>query len=390
MATLARSARWMFRKLSVHQQHVLASVQCRSLHTCYRSLARDVQTYKTEQQLQSKAAEHFDEIARLRETNKLSFEIAVDMYVAKESVYRRGHVEFLYSALGRMKDFKVVNDLATYKKLLEIFPPEKMIPKSSWQVELMHYPRQQQCAIDLMEQMEDNGVIPDHEFGSILKKVFGPDAHAFRKYRRMMYWLPKFKNANPYPVPKELPEDPCLLAALALKRMAIDKENVIDMWKTIEVEMEPLEDTFVVSAQSPAQQQHISEHPRDVPLFVEGGYKVWLRGQSLTYFILRADPALGRVVKEEKVEEDLFGWQAYDSEERDDLMPAWSMHQQEDGTVMAMCITGSASKDSLVTWVRYLQRRNPVLEHIPVVFKLRTPDAELQPVPGTRTDLAQS
>lgn len=71
-------------------------------------------------------------------------------------------------------------------------------------------------------------------------------------------------------------------------------------------------------------------------------------------------------------------------------MPAWSMHQQEDGTVMAMCITGSASKDSLVTWVRYLQRRNPVLEHIPVVFKLRTPDAELQPVPGTRTDLAQS
>lgn len=75
------------------------------------------------------------------------------------------------------------------------------------------------------------GVIPDHEFGSILKKIFGPDAHAFRKYRRMMYWLPKFKNANPYPVPKVLPEDPCLLAALALKRMAIDKENVIDMWK---------------------------------------------------------------------------------------------------------------------------------------------------------------
>lgn len=76
--------------------------------------------------------------------------------------------------------------------------------------------------------------------------------------------------------------------------------------QTIEVETEPLEDTFVVSAQSPAQQQHISEHPRDVPLFVEGGYKVWLRGQSLTYFILRADPALGRVVKEEKVEEGKF------------------------------------------------------------------------------------
>ncbi|XP_067673383.1 evolutionarily conserved signaling intermediate in Toll pathway, mitochondrial-like [Haliotis asinina] len=387
MATLTRSARWMLQKLIVQQQHV----QCRSLHTSSNSLARDIQTYKTEQQLQSKAAEHFDEVARLREANKMSFEIAVDMYIAKESVYRRGHVEFLYSALRRMKDFKVANDLATYKKLLEIFPPEKMIPKSSWQVELMHYPRQQQCAIDLMEQMEDNGVIPDHEFGSILKKIFGPDAHAFRKYRRMMYWLPKFKHANPYPVPRELPEDPCLLAALALKRMAIDKENVIDMWKTIEVETEPLEDTFVVSAQSPTQQLHINEHPHDIPLFVEGGYKVWLRGQSLTYFILRADPALGRVVKEEKKEEeDLFNWQGYDSEERGDLLPEWSMHQQEDGTVMAMCITGSASKDSLVTWVRYLQRTNPMLEHIPVVFKLRTPDTDLQPVQEMRTDLSQT
>ncbi|XP_046557416.1 evolutionarily conserved signaling intermediate in Toll pathway, mitochondrial-like [Haliotis rubra] len=334
MATLTRSARWMLQKLIVQQQHV----QCRSLLTSSRSLARDVQTYKTEQQLQSKAAEHFTEVTRLREANKLSFEIAVEMYIAKESVYRRGHVEFLYSALSKMKDFKVVNDLATYKKLLEIFPPEKMIPNSSWQVELMHYPRQQQCAIDLMEQMEDNGVIPDHEFGSILKKIFGPDAHAFRKYRRMMYWLPKFKNANPYPVPRELPEDPCLLAVLALKRMVIDKENVIDVWKV---------ESLLLSAMSDV---------KSIP-------------DTLV---------------------DLFDWQGYDSEERGDLMPEWSMHQQEDGTIMAMCITGSASKDSLVTWVRYLQRRNPMLEHIPVVFKLRTPDAELQPVQEMRTDLSQT
>lgn len=32
-----------------------------------------------------------------------------------------------------------------------------MIPRNIWQVEFMHYPRQQQCGIDLLEEMENNG-----------------------------------------------------------------------------------------------------------------------------------------------------------------------------------------------------------------------------------------
>ena len=63
--------------------------------------------------------------------------------------------------------------------------------------------------------------------GYQLQEIFGIKAHAFRKYQRMMYWLPKFKNANPYPVPHILPEDPRELARMALKRMAVDLENKI-------------------------------------------------------------------------------------------------------------------------------------------------------------------
>ena len=32
-----------------------------------------------------------------------------------------------------------------------------MIPTNVFQAEFMHYPKQQQCAIDLLEKMEDNG-----------------------------------------------------------------------------------------------------------------------------------------------------------------------------------------------------------------------------------------
>ncbi len=74
--------------------------------------------------------------------------------------------------------------------------------------------------------------------------------------------------------------------------------------QTGEVEMDPLENTFIASAQSPSQQHLISQHPVDTPLFVEGGYTVWLRGKSQVYFTLRSEPTPDRVVKQQKTEEE--------------------------------------------------------------------------------------
>lgn len=47
--------------------------------------------------------------------------------------------------------------------------------------------------------------------------------------------------------------------------------------------------TYIVSAQSVDQSELISKHNPDKPLFVEGGFTVWLRAKSLTYFVLRSD-----------------------------------------------------------------------------------------------------
>jgi evolutionarily conserved signaling intermediate in Toll pathway len=71
------------------------------------------------------------------------------------------------------------------------------------------------------------GVVPDDDMGYQLIRIFGQKAYAFRKYQRMMYWMPKFKFANPYHVPYELPTDEMELAKLALKRMAADLENSV-------------------------------------------------------------------------------------------------------------------------------------------------------------------
>ncbi|KAL3877888.1 hypothetical protein ACJMK2_035532 [Sinanodonta woodiana] len=319
------------------------------------------------------------ESAAEKAKNKESFIQAIDKYLEKESVYRRGHVEFMEAAMAKMKEFGVHNDLDCYKKMLQLFPEGKMIPKSVWQVELMHFPKQQQTAIFLMDQMEYQGVIPDEDFGCRLAAIFGTKAHAFRKYRRMMYWLPKFKNINPYPVPQAIPEDPLMMAVIALKRMAVDLENRISVWRIGEEKEfdSETDETFIASAMSPKQEELINSHPVDEPVYVEGGFTTWIRNKCLTYFILRS--ATPVITQKDEKEKDLFNWTLFfEDENRTDLVPKPSVHEQEDGTVLGMCITGTGSKDSLVAWIRYLQLHNPKLEKIPIVFTLRSPETRVQ------------
>lgn len=80
----------------------------------------------------------------------------INVFTSKD-VHRRGHIEFIYSALKNMEQFGVQKDLEVYKTLLDVLPKGKFIPTNIFQSEFMHYPKQQQCAIDLLQQMEDNG-----------------------------------------------------------------------------------------------------------------------------------------------------------------------------------------------------------------------------------------
>ncbi|GFR74328.1 evolutionarily conserved signaling intermediate in Toll pathway, mitochondrial [Elysia marginata] len=330
----------------------------------------------TEEQrrLERKADSLFQELIESRGANKETFMFAVKKFVDREGIYWRGAVEFIYAGMKEMENFGVLKDLDSYKALIQAFPEKKMIPRNAWQVEFMHYPRHQQCGIDMLEQMEHNGVIPDEAFGALLKNRFGGEAHVTRKYRRMLYWLPKFKNINPYPIPMELPTDPRQLALLALRRMSVDRESQYNVF-----EAEPEEDTFIASAQSPTQQHLIQQHNTEQPLFVEGPYPVYLRELRQNYFLLRAEPNINALMKkkqQEKAEENdenLFEWtNFFEDEKSSELRPILSVHEQDDSTILALSITGTNSKASAMSWVRCLERNNPKLARIPILFKIQT------------------
>ena len=74
---------------------------------------------------------------------------------------------------------------------------------------------------------------------------------------------------------------------------------------------------------------------------------------------------------------DMFNWSLFEEEKPKALEVPPSVHEQEDGTVLAMCITGTSTKESLTSWIRFLERSNEKLSQIPVVFRLRSPHAEV-------------
>lgn len=58
-----------------------------------------------------------------------------------------------------------------------------------------------------------------------------------------------------------------------------------------------------MSGQSPTQKDLINELEPEECIYVEGGYRIWLREQSITYFILRANNKfLSTDIEEEEID----------------------------------------------------------------------------------------
>lgn len=97
----------------------------------------------------------FEQVAKEAKT-KATFNKAVEVFI-KRDIRRRGHIEFIYAALKRMPDFGVERDLVVYNKLLDVFPKEVFVPRNFIQRMFNHYPRQQECGVQILEQMENYG-----------------------------------------------------------------------------------------------------------------------------------------------------------------------------------------------------------------------------------------
>merc|ERR1711872_510994 len=80
---------------------------------------------------------------------------------------------------------------------------------------------------------------------------------------------------------------------------------------------------------------------------------------------------------------DLKFWFEGKSEEPEEdkgIQPIPSVHEQEDGIILAVCATGTSSRDSLLSWIRLLQESNPHLEKLTILFTQSSPLGEVMVV----------
>lgn len=333
----------------------------------------------------------FEQVAKGAKT-KATFNKVVDVFL-KRDVRRRGHVEFIYAALRKMPEFGVEKDLAVYNKLLDVFPKEVFVPRNFIQRMFNHYPRQQECGVQILEQMENYGIMPNVETKVLLVQIFGEKGHPVRKYQRIMYWFPKFKHINPFPIPHQLPEDPVDLARFSLKRIASDLDAQVTVYQLpctdITESGEEITLPYIVGIQSPSQMELLAKHNPSRPVFVEGPFPLWLRKTCVYYYILRADP----IPAEEKVEEPYDPERCLDYPLQLDLDldvdlgddESFDVEELDEGPVFAMCMTSQGDQAVLNQWISGLQENNPILGQVPTLFRLDAGPKQLQAAADTES-----
>ncbi|KAK4013524.1 hypothetical protein OUZ56_026078 [Daphnia magna] len=62
-----------------------------------------------------------------------------------------------------------------------------------------------------------------------------------------------------------------------------------------------------------------------------------------------------------------------------DIIIEPSVHEQEDGTILAVAVTGTCSKDSLLSLIRFLEKKNPNLANLSILFTTNSPLGEVIP-----------
>lgn len=294
---------------------------------------------------------------------------------------RLGRLELVAAALAAMPALGVARQLDAYNRLLRLLPRGPWVPRGPLHRLFAPFPRQQECGLQVLEQMERYGVVPDAETRFLLLAIFGPRSRPVRKCQRMLYWLPRMRHANPYPLPAQLPPPGLAAACLGLRRIANDPDARLSVYQQPQPEEgddEGSTQPYIVGIQSAEQQELLARHGPERPVFVEGPFPLWLRSTRLLYYVLRGDPLPPHLREPPPDPERSLYYPLYldlDLERGPWDDDEFDVDEVEEGPVFALCMAGDGNQHTLAKWIAGLQQTNPVLGRTPVLFRLGEGDS---------------
>lgn len=234
----------------------------------------------------------------------------------------------------------------------------------------------------------------DREFEMIIIEAFSKNSKVWQKIARMNYWSMKGRNIDENQLPDVLPEETHQLAKIALVRMLTDMKSVVTVTNTSALP-DVVDKTWVVYSQSPAQSSIIESLDKKTILYVEDCGLTFVQGKYLSYFALKLyDDEETRARRAKKVEPDFnyntLKMKFYGKPIKEKLEEIREIHHLDDCYVLALGITGTSSHDSVLSWLKLLQKRNPNLNNLNVVFKLQRPTNDLVDPKSADPDSADS
>lgn len=295
-------------------------------------------------------------------------------------IKRISYVDFIDQALEKLKELGLERDLESYKTLLRIFPPGKYHPTSLWDLGLHHAP-QQVCGMRLLNQMESNLVRPDREVEALVIKAFSKNSDVWKLIARMTYWSMKGRNVDLYPLPENLPEKPEQMAKFALVRMIDDPHSVITVTSTNSLD-DSIDQTWVVYSISPMQISIIERLNEKSILYIEETGLTHVGKNYLSYFTLKVyDDEETLKLRSRKVEPDYnyntLKVQFYGKPLKDKIRAMEDAHHVDNYHILSVGITGTSSHDSVLSWLKIIQKKIPKLSKLNVVFRLERPTHEV-------------
>lgn len=281
----------------------------------------------------SKHVASFERAASIKKS-KESFFGVIDGFISRDRS-RRGHMEFLKTAMVYMEEFGVEKNVEAYNRLLDIFPRGRYDNRTLFDAIWAKKHPQAELALEILTQMEDYWLLPNEDTYDILFEIFGHASQPLQKCRRLIYWYHKLEEMFPNPYPKKLPESDTEISKLALTRMTKDEQIIVVYKDNTSNESQE----YLVGAQTKAQKKLLERYNSPKPLYVEGPFFIWVRRLQRYFFTLRTDAECDK--------------------------------ENEEGNIVAICMShANASEDVLRMWITQLQRDNPTLANISIIFNL--------------------
>lgn len=303
-----------------------------------------------------------------------------DYFSQGKFVSRIAYVDFIDEALDKFNELGLNRDLNAYKELLRIFPEGRYCPKSSWDIGMFHAP-QQLCALRILHKMDLNAVRPDIEVEELVIKAFSKHSDVWLKIARMTYWSMKGRNLDPNPLPESIPKETHQIAKIALMRMLDDEKSIITVTSTASLP-DVVDRTWIVYAQSPIQRSILNRLDKKNILYLEESGLTYVQDKFLSYFTLKVyddeETTKQRSIKPEKdYNFNTVKMSFYGKPLEEKLKEIEEVHHVDNCYILATGITGTSSHDSVLSWLKLLQRRNPHLKNLNVVFKLKRPTNDI-------------